>query len=160
MSDNNEDPYFYPAVLLSCLNCGLDYDPKELEEGYISWTCPRCGWTNQEGELPPGDMPEPVTYKVKYINEDICIVSYPPVLKSDLEPLPEKLQEALIIFFTHPDDLTQNHRDNIGNNLYRKSSAKYAAKAKKNAAKARIIKFLHHTDVSELFPSKAISKKK
>lgn len=143
---------------LKCLNCLLEYDPKELGD-YISWECPKCGWTNQEGEFPPGDIPDPITYKKQFFEDNTCIVSYPPISKSDLEHLPEKLKEGLLVFFQNGGAaLTAEQRDNVRHNLYSKDYLFYLRKSKKTAAKAKLIRFLQKTDVSTLFPGKGFKK--
>ena len=135
---------------LKCLNCGQPHPRKTGD--YISWDCPKCGWTNKEGEFPPGDF-DPITFKRRYIDETLCLVSYPPITKTDLRYMPEKQREAIILFLEKGGDaLTKGQRDNIRHNLFKKNAAAYEIRSRKLAAKARIIRFLKKTDTSSLFP--------
>lgn len=122
-----------------CLNCE---NPIFFEKdfNYIT-TCEFCNWRNELNDTPAIN---PIALKTAWV-VDIFQICYPLLEEKDLDDIPEKLKEAVLIYFKDPDKFTKNHHDNIYHNLLRKEASKFDKLSKKFENKAKLARFFQLT---------------
>ena len=130
-----------------CLNCE---NPIFFEDSYYITTCEYCNWRNELNDKPEIN---PITIKTKLINDNnqIC---YPFLEETDLDEIPEKLKEGILIYFRDQTKFTKKHKENIYHNLYKKDSIKFIKLSKKFENKAKLTQFFQSTNFIKEFDCK------
>ena len=124
-----------------CLNCE---NPIffEKDSNFIT-TCEQCNWRNELNDTPAIN---PITIKTQW-KEDIYQICYPLVEEKDLDEIPEKLKEAILIYFKTPEKLEKKHKENIYHNLLMKKTENFDKIRKKYENKAKLARFFQNTKI-------------
>jgi len=123
-----------------CLNCKA---PIFFSEEDDKTTCESCSWVNLLDADPPADI-APIVIKADHALEQIA---YPPLEKSDLTHLPEKLREYVEIYFKEPEKFSKEMYQHLYHSFYRKDIEKFNDIRVKYQQKMKLARFFKDTNL-------------
>ena len=124
-----------------CLNCEF---PIFFDDDNSITMCDNCNWRNELNDTP---CIAPIIIKTKTFEDYSCQICYPLIEEKNLKGIPEKLREAIEIYFKKPRDFNKSHYQNIYHSLYAKKPEKFREIAKKYKNKAILSDFFQKTNL-------------